>query len=302
MKKLITGGTGLIGSQFKEGHKINSSDYNLLDEQQVRQMYEDIKPEIVIHTAARVGGLGANMNYLGDFFYENIKMNTSVIHYAKEYGVKKLVCFTSTCVFPDKVDYPLTEDKIHLGPPHHTNYAYAYAKRMCDVQVQAYNQQFDTKYFTVIPASVYGPNDNFDLENSHVVPALIHKVYLAMQNNEDIHVWGTGKPLREFIFSKDVAAVCDLLIENHTGTDPVIISRGLGGEVTIEELVTTICDIFNFPNRIVFDSSKPDGQYRKPSSNDKLISIIGDYQFTPLREGLEETIEWFKSAYPNIRR
>jgi GDP-L-fucose synthase len=302
MIKLITGGTGLIGSQFKEGHKLNSSDYNLLDEQQVRQMYEDIKPEVVIHTAARVGGLGANIKYLGDFFYENIKMNTNVIHYAKEYGVKKLVCFTSTCVFPDKVEYPLTENKIHLGPPHHTNYAYAHAKRMCDIQIQAYNEQFNTKYFTVIPASVYGPNDNFNLENSHVVPALIHKVYLALQNNEDIHVWGTGKPLREFIFSKDVATVCDLLLEKHTGTDPVIVSRGLGGEVTIEELVTTICDIFKFPNKIIFDSSKPDGQYRKPSSNDRLMTIIGDYRFTPLREGLEETINWFNSTYPNIRR
>lgn len=302
MKKLITGGTGLIGSQFKDGIKVSSKQYNLLDEEQVIKMYEEIKPDAVIHTAARVGGLGANMNHMGDFFYENIKMNTSVIHNAKQYGVKKLICFTSTCVFPDKVEYPLTEDKIHLGPPHHTNYAYAHAKRMCDIQIQAYNQQFDTKYFTVIPSSVYGPNDNFNLENSHVVPALIHKVHLAMESNSDVEVWGSGKALREFIFSKDVANVCDLLLEKHTGTDPVIISAGVGGEVTIEELITTICDIFKFPNSIKFDSTKPDGQYRKPSSNDRLMSIIGDYRFTNLREGLEETIEWFKSNYPLIRR
>lgn len=300
MKKLITGGSGLIGSQFRDGIKVSSKDYDLLKETDVIKMYQDHQPEVVIHTAAKVGGLGANMNYLGDFFYQNVKMNNEVVHYAKEYGVKKFIGFTSTCVFPHEIEYPLQEDKMHDGPPHPSNYAYAHAKRMLDTQIQAYNDQFGTQYFTVIPTNIYGPKDNFNLENSHVIPGLIHKVYLAMKSNQNVEVWGTGKPLREFLFSRDVAEICDILVDKYTDTKPIILSPSY--ETSIEEAVTTICDIFGFKNKIIFDSSKPDGQFRKPSDNSHLMSIIGDYKFTPFREGLEETIEWFLQTYPNIRQ
>jgi GDP-L-fucose synthase len=301
MIKLITGGSGLIGSEFKDGIKINSSQYNLLKEDDVIRMYQEIKPDVVVHTAAKVGGVKANMDALADFFYDNIKMNTSTIHYAKEFNVKKFVCFTSTCVFPDKVDLPLTEDKIHLGPPHETNYAYAHAKRMADVQIQAYNQQYGTKYFSVIPANVYGFNDNYNLEKGHVVPALIHKVYLSMLKNEDVEVWGSGKPMREFIYSRDVADITNILIDKYEDTKPIIISA-TNQEVSIEELITTICDIFKFKKNIFFDKTKPEGQFRKPSSNEYLKSIIGDYKFTPLRNGLEETIDYFIKNYEKLRK
>jgi len=215
-------------------------------------------------------------------------------------GVKKLICFLSTCVFPDDVIYPLTEDKIHLGPPHTSNAPYAYAKRMADVMIQSYNQQYGTQYFSVIPTNIYGPNDNYSLENSHVIPALIHKVYLAQKNNTDLIVWGSGKPLREFIYSKDVAAITTLLLEKYQGTKPIILSTS--EEISIREVVELICDIFNFKNNIIFDSSKPDGQYRKPSDNSYLKSIIGDYNFTPLRIGLEETISYFIENYNIIRK
>ena len=299
-KKIITGGTGLVGSAFKDGTKLSSKHYNLISEVQTRQMFVDHKPEVVVHTAAMVGGVGANMNYPADFFYNNIMMNTNVINESHIFGVKKLVCFLSTCVFPDSVEYPLDETKIHKGEPHFSNAPYAYAKRMADVQVQAYNKQYGTKYFCVIPTNIYGPNDNFDLANGHVIPMLIHKCYLAKQNNTAFEVWGSGKPLREFIYSQDVADIIDLLLEKYDGTEPVIISNPK--EYSIKDVVDLIVKYVEFEGEVVWLSDKPDGQFRKPSSNKRLLSIIGDYNFTPLEEGLKTTIEWFNENYETVRK
>jgi GDP-L-fucose synthase len=300
MKKIITGGTGLVGSAFKDGTKLSSKHYNLISEVQTRKMFMDHKPEIVIHTAATVGGVGANMNYPADFFYNNIMMNTNVINEAYIFGVKKLVCFLSTCVFPDNVEYPLDETKIHKGEPHFSNAPYAYAKRMADVQIQAYNKQYGTKYFCVIPTNIYGPSDNFDLENGHVIPMLIHKCYLAKKNNTAFEVWGSGKPLREFVFSEDVANIIDLLLENYEETDPVIISNPR--EYSIKEVVDLIVKYMEFEGEVKWLSDKPDGQFRKPSSNQRLIDIIGNYNFIPLEIGLKETIDWFNENYETIRK
>jgi GDP-L-fucose synthase len=300
MKKIITGGTGLVGSAFKDGTKLSSKHYNLISEVQTRKMFMDHKPGVVVHTAATVGGVGANMNYPADFFYNNIMMNTNVINEAYIFGVKKLVCFLSTCVFPDNVEYPLDETKIHKGEPHFSNAAYAYAKRMADVQIQAYNKQYGTKYFCVIPTNIYGPNDNFDLENGHVIPMLIHKCYLAKKNNTAFEVWGSGKPLREFVFSEDVANIIDLLLENYDGTDPVIISNPK--EYSIKEVVDLIVQYMEFKGEVKWLTDKPDGQFRKPSSNQRLIDIIGNYNFIPLEIGLKETIDWFNENYETIRK
>jgi len=300
MVKLITGGTGLIGSAFKEGIKIGSREYNLIDPNSTQHMFDYYQPDVVIHTAAKVGGVGANMEYPADFYYDNIIMNTNVIHYSYKNNVKKLICFLSTCVFPDNVEYPLDESKIHKGEPHFSNSPYAYAKRMADVQIKAYNKQYQTQYFSVIPCNVYGPNDNYNLQNGHVIPMLIHKCYLAKQNSTDFEVWGSGSPLREFIYSKDVADIIDLLLEKYEGTDPVIISNPK--EYTIKYVVELIAKYLNFTGNIVWLKDKPDGQYRKPSSNKKLINIIGNYEFTPLELGLKYTIEWFNKNYPNVRK
>jgi len=300
MKKIITGGTGLVGSAFKDGTKLSSKHYNLISEVQTRKMFMDHKPDVVVHTAATVGGVGANMNYPADFFYNNIMMNTNVINEAHIFGVKKLVCFLSTCVFPDTVEYPLDETKIHKGEPHFSNAPYAYAKRMADVQIQAYNKQYGKKYFCVIPTNIYGPSDNFDLENGHVIPMLIHKCYLAKKNNTPFEVWGSGKPLREFIFSEDVANIIDLLLEKYEGTDPVIISNPR--EYSIKEVVDLIVKYMEFEGEVKWLSDKPDGQFRKPSSNQRLIDIIGNYNFIPLEIGLKETIDWFNENYETIRK
>jgi GDP-L-fucose synthase len=298
--KIITGGRGLIGSEFQEGVKLKSSDYDLREKSEVSRMINELSPTTIIHTAAKVGGVWANMNYKADFFYDNIMMNTNIIHESAIGKVENLIVFLSTCVFPDSIEYPLDESKIHLGPPHFSNDAYAYAKRMAEVQIRAYNEQYKKKYFCVIPTNVYGPHDNYDIENGHVLPSLIHKCYLAKKNNTNWEVWGDGSPLREFIFSRDVAELCDLLLEKYDGTDPVIISTS--EEIHIRELVEIIGKLMNFKGNIEWLPNKPNGQYRKPSDNSKLLSIIGDYKFTPLEEGLTETIEFFVRNYERVRK
>lgn len=299
MNKLITGGSGLIGSAFNEGVKLNSN-VDLRDYSNAESIIQTHNPEVVVHCAAKVGGVGANMQFPADFFMDNIRMNTNVIEACHKLKIPKLVSFLSTCVFPDKVEYPLDETKIELGPPHHSNFAYAYAKRMADVQIRAFNKQYGTQYFSVIPCNVYGPNDNYSLEVGHVIPMLIHKCYLAKQNNTAFEVWGDGTPLREFVYSKDVANIVDLLIEKYEGTDPVIISNPI--EYSIKQVVDLITGYMDFNGEIVWLTDKPNGQYRKPSSNQRLLSIIGDYEFTTLEKGLKESVEWFILNYPTVRK
>ena len=299
MTKVITGGSGLIGSAFKDGVKLTSK-RDLRDYDKAEFAIGMYKPDVVVHCAAKVGGVGANIEFPADFFMDNIRMNTNVIQACKELKVKKLVSFLSTCVFPDNVEYPLDETKIELGPPHNSNFAYAYAKRMADIQIRAFNQQYGTKYFSVIPCNVYGPNDNFSLEVGHVIPMLIHKCYLAKKNRKTFEVWGDGTPLREFVYSKDVANIVDLLIQKYTGTEPVIISNPT--EYSIKQVVDLIVEYMGFKGKVKWLTDKPNGQHRKPSSNAKLLSIIGDYEFTTLEKGLKESIEWFILNYPNVRK
>lgn len=300
-KILITGGNGLVGSEFKgeQYFKPSSKEYDLTDRDQTyRLMLKEF--DGVIHCAAKVGGLGSNMNYKGEFFYNNIIMNTNVIEGARLSKVKNLVAFLSTCVFPDNVEYPLTEKKIHLGPPHFSNDAYAYAKRMADVQIRAYKEQYGLNYKTVIPSNIYGPNDNYDLVNGHVLPSLIHKCYLARENKTPLTIWGSGKPLREFIFSKDVAKLTEWVLHNYNENEPIILSTS--EEVSINDVVGMIVELMNFKGDVIFDSSKPDGQFRKPSDNSKIKNYLPEFQFTPLYTGLKETIEYFEKNYNLVRK
>lgn len=297
---LVTGSTGLVGRCFTGDKFIRATLCDLTDPIQTDNLFRSVKPDAVIHCAAKVGGLKANMTQKGDFFYQNIMMNTNVIEASRKHGVQKLVAFLSTCVFPDDVEYPLNPSKIHLGKPHFSNDAYAYAKRMADVQIQAYREQFGLNYFSVVPTNIYGPGDNYDLENGHVVPTLIHKFYLAKQSGGDVKIWGTGSPLREFVYSEDVALLTEKLLFNYEGSDPVIISTSQ--EFSIKELAETIAEIIEFEGEIVFETEKPDGQLRKPSDNSVIRSLFPDFSFTPLRAGLEKSIQWFIQNYPNVRK
>ena len=300
MKKLlVTGGNGLVGSSINSNIKIGR-EVNLINPSDTLGIFNTEKPTHVIHCAGKVGGVGGNMNYKGEYFYDNIMINTNVIESARKSNVKNLVCFLSTCIFPDNVSYPLTEDKIHLGEPHFSNYPYAYAKRMADVQIRAYREQYGLNYTSVIPTNIYGPNDNFSLEHGHVMPMLIHKLYLAKKNNSDFTVWGSGKPLREFIFSKDVARLSEWAVENYNESEPIIFSPSQ--EISIINLVDLLVKEFNFKGKVIFDDTKPDGQFRKPSDNSKLKSYLPDFKFTPIEEGVKETINWFIQNYENVRK
>ena len=240
------------------------------------------------------------MTKKGEFFFDNIMINTNVLECARTYGVKKLVAFLSTCVFPDDVEYPIDESKIHLGEPHNSNYPYAYAKRMVDVQIRAYREQYGLNYTSIIPTNVYGPGDNFNLVNGHVIPCLIHKCYISKKTGSPFEVWGTGKPLREFIFSKDVAKISEKILSEYEGEDPIIVSTS--EEVSIFHVAETIARCMDYKGKIKWLSNKPDGQYRKPSDNTKLISLFPDLKFTPLEKGIQETVEWFEKNYETARK
>jgi len=298
-KTLITGGTGLVGSAIKDGIKIGKN-YNLTNPKICDSMFNEHKPTHVIHCAAKVGGLGGNMNYKGEYFHDNIMINTNVIESARNSGVTNLVAFLSTCIFPDNIEYPLTEKKIHLGEPHFSNYPYAYSKRMADIQIRAYREQYGLNYTSVIPCNIYGPNDNFSLEHGHVIPMLMHKLYLAQQNNTDFVVWGSGSPLREFIFSKDVAKLTEWALHNYNESEPIIFSTS--NEISIKDLVDLLVTEFEFKGKVIFDNSKPDGQFRKPSDNSKLKSYLPHFQFTSIEDGLKETVKWFKENYETAKK
>ena len=217
---LVTGGTGLVGSACKkvmpEAHYVGSGDFDLRNYEECVAMFEQVEPDAVLHLAGKVGGLKANTDFPGDFFEDNIYINTNVLKCAKDRGIKNVLSFLSTCIFPAKAEYPLREPQLHKGEPHYSNFAYAYAKRMLEVQGRAYSKQHGLYYKCAIPTNIYGPHDNFNLDDSHVVPALIHKCYLAKKDGTDFVVWGSGKPLREFIYSEDVARLAKwALTENH---------------------------------------------------------------------------------------
>ena len=300
MKKLlVTGGNGLVGSAINSDIK-TGREFNLISPYECEKMFETYSPTHVIHCAAKVGGLGSNITKKGEFFYDNIMINTNVIESCRKYNVEKLVSFLSTCIFPDNVEYPLTESKIHLGPPHFSNDAYAYAKRMTDIQIRAYREQYGLNYKSVIPCNIYGPNDNYDVINGHVIPSLIHKCYLAREHKTPLTIWGSGKPLREFIFSRDVAKLTEWVLHNYNESEPILLSTS--EELSIMEVVDIIVELMNFKGQVIYDTTKPDGQFRKPSDNSKIKSYLPSFEFTPIYDGLKETIEYFEKNYNLVRK
>ena len=193
----------------------------------------------------------------------------------------------------------MNEKDLHNGPPHPSNFGYAYAKRMLEVQSSAYRKEWNCNYIVVIPTNIYGQNDNFNLTEGHVVPALIHRTYLAKKSGIDLTVWGSGTPLREFVYSDDIAKLTLWALEHYTEDTPIIFTSGI--EVSIRELTELVAKKIGFKGKLIFDTSKPDGQYRKPSDTTKLKSYMPNFLWTPLEEGIERTVDWFLSNYPNVR-
>lgn len=298
-KVLVTGGQGLVGSALHADVRVGR-ELDLRDPAVVDEMYRQHSPTHVIHCAAKVGGVGGNMSHKGEYYFDNIMMNTNVIEYARRHGVKRLVNFLSVCVFPDNVEYPLDETKIHLGEPHHSNNAYAYAKRMSDVQIMAYREQYGINYTSVIPTNIFGPRDNFSLVHGHVIPMLMHKLYLAQRDNTDFVVWGTGKAKREFIYSEDLAKMVEFVSDHYTEPTPVVLSTS--EEISIREVVDILVEAFNFKGNVVFDATKPEGQFRRPSDNSKIMRYMPDFQFTPFDVAIRRTVEWFVTNYEVARK
>lgn len=298
-KVLVTGGNGLVGSALDADVRIGR-EIDLRDSHQTLELFKYHQPTHVIHCAAKVGGVGGNMSHKGEYFYDNIMMNTNVIESARLVNVQRLVNFLSVCIFPDDVEYPLTEQKIHLGKPHFSNDAYAYAKRMSDVQINAYREQYGINYTSVIPTNIYGPNDNFSLVHGHVIPMLMHKLYLAQRDNTDFVVWGSGKAKREFIYSKDLGRLVTWVLDEYMEPEPIILSTA--EEVSIADLVDILVQSFYFKGRVIFDTSKPEGQYRRPSDISKIKHYLPNFQFTPMETAIRDTVEWFINNYESARK
>lgn len=302
---LVTGAGGLVGYAIRQMNLpdfiyLTHRDLDLTDFSATKTQFTELQPDSVIHLAAVVAGIGGNMIHSGEYFRNNILINTNVLESARLAGSSKLISFMSTCVFPDKCSYPLNEKDLHNGPPHPSNFGYAYAKRMLDVQSNAYRKEWNCNYIVAIPTNIYGPNDNFSLIDGHVVPALIHRTFLAKANGGNLTIWGSGRPLREFVYSEDIARLSIWALNCYREELPIIFSSGI--EVSIGELAELVAKKMKFQGRLVFDASKPDGQYRKPSDISKLQKCLPDFKWTALEEGIERTVEWFLINYPNIRK
>jgi len=304
MKILVTGANGLVGNGIRAiaeqypQHKfvfVGHKDYDLMDSWAVNRLFYQEQPEAVIHTAARVGGIGRNLNSPAQQFAHNILMNTFVIDAAYRYGVEKLIAFSSVCVFP-KDAKELNENNMHGGPPFGAHWSYAHAKRMVDVQIDAYRQQYGFQGCSVIPGNIFGEHDNYDLEDGHVIPSLIHKGFLAQKFGSNFTVWGDGSALREFLYAKDVSKICVELLAKDL-PDRLIVSGEQ--EYSIEQIAERIASEYDVD--IAYDSSKPNGQKARPSNKTLFREIFPDFSFTDIDHAIADSVKWFAENYPNVR-
>jgi GDP-L-fucose synthase len=306
-KVLILGSTGLVGSNLlkKYGEKYPGSnifsprsfEVNLCDWRKTTEYIFSIKPDLVFLCAAKVGGIKANNDYKADFITENLKIQTNVIEACHLSGVKKLVFLGSSCIYPKECPQPIKEEYLLTGPLELTNDAYAVAKIAGIKMCQSYNQQYGSDFISVMPSNLYGPGDNFDLNSSHVLPALIRKFHEAkILGSSSVEIWGTGRPRREFLHVEDLAEALIFLSENYTG--PEIINVGTGEDLTILELAKMIKSVVNYKGEIVFNSSYPDGTMRKVLDVSK-IENMGWSPKISLREGIKTTYEFYKERYEN---
>ena len=298
---VVTGGAGFLGKCIvrkleergcREIFVPRSRDYDLVRMEAVEKLYADAKPDVVVHLAARVGGIGANMRNPGSFFYENLMMGVQLMEQGRLHGLEKFVAIGTICAYPKFTPVPFKEDDIWNGYPEETNAPYGLAKKMLLVQAQAYRQQYCFNAIYLLPVNLYGPGDNFDPEYSHVIPALIKKVFDAKEKGEDsITVWGTGRASREFLYVEDAAEGIVLATERYDKPEPV--NLGAGFEITVRELAELICELAGFDGRLEWDATKPDGQPRRRLDTSRAEREFGFVAKNSLREGLKKTIEWY---------
>ena len=302
----VTGGAGFLGKHLvakleKRGCNIFVpliEDYDLVKMEAVNQLYADAKPDIVIHLAAKVGGIGANRDNPGKFFYDNLMMGVQMMEVGRRAGIEKFVALGTVCAYPKLTPVPFKEEYLWNGYPEETNAPYGLAKKMLLVQSQAYRQQYGFNSIFLLPVNLYGPGDNFDQNSSHVIPALIKKCVDALrEEKQSITVWGSGKATREFLYVED--AVDGILLATQKYNDPEPVNLGSGFEISIKELAELIVELTGFNGKIIWDKSKPDGQPRRCLNTEKAFHQFGFKAKTLFRTGLMRTITWYKkSCYP----
>jgi GDP-L-fucose synthase len=301
----VTGGRGFLGRPLvamltEAGATVStfsSRDYDLTQQREVATMYSDLRPEIVIHLAARVGGIGANQDNPGKFFYDNAVMGMELIEQARKNGIAKFVQIGTVCAYPKFAPVPFSEDDLWNGYPEETNAPYGIAKKALLVMAQAYRRQYGLNAIYLIPVNLYGPGDNFDLNTSHVIPALIRKCIEARRAGAKlVEVWGSGSPTREFLYVDDAARAIMLATEKYDKPDPV--NLGSAHEIAVHDLVALIAQLTGFEGEIRYDGTKPDGQPRRKLNIERARREFGFVAETPFRVGLQRTIEWFAAQRP----
>tara|TARA_Y100000034_G_C6900711_1_gene416532 strand:- start:1409 stop:2299 length:891 start_codon:yes stop_codon:yes gene_type:complete len=290
MKVLVTGGSGFLGQRLKiykpDWYYLSSRDCDLTNSIATSELFQDVKPSAVLHLAARVGGIKDNVMNQGEYYYQNVMINTNVIHQAYLNGVNRLLAALSTCAYPDNLShYPFTEEDFLQGPPTYTNFSYGYTKRMLHIQCQAYRRQYGVNYSTFCPTNIYGSGDHFDSLSSHFVAALITKVAKA-KDGDTIELWGTGAPLRQQLYVDDLCEIIPLLLEKHNTIEPLIVAPN--ENLSIAEMSALLKSQVHKNIKIIYNNNL-DGQFRKDGSNEKLKELIGNYKFTKFKEGVLKT-------------
>jgi len=298
----VTGGAGFLGSYVLEKLAARGAkdvfvprieEFDLVRPEAIQRMLDAARPDLILHLAAHVGGIGANRAHPAEFFYDNLMMGVQLIHEAWKRGVGKFVALGTVCAYPKFTPVPFREDDLWNGYPEETNAPYGLAKKMLLVQAQAYRQQYGFNTIFLIPVNLFGPGDNFDLESSHVIPALIRKCVEARDRGEpEVAVWGDGSPTREFLYVEDAAEGILLAAERYDGSEPV--NLGSGREIRIKDLAETIARLTEFPGKIVWDASKPNGQPRRALDISRAEALFGFRAQMPFEEGLRRTIEWYR--------
>ena len=298
----VTGGAGFLGSFITAKLRERGArdifiptieKYDLVDPNSIHRMLADSRPDVIIHLAAQVGGIGANREHPAEFFYNNLMMGVQLMHQAWQTGVEKFVAIGTVCAYPKFTPVPFREDDLWIGYPEETNAPYGLAKKMLLVQAQAYRQQYGYNAIFLLPVNLYGPRDNFHLNSSHVIPALIRKCIEAQEAGQDeMVVWGDGSPTREFIYAEDAAEGILLATERYNAPDPVNI--GSGREISIKDLALLIARLTGFEGRLVFDTSKPNGQPRRGLDTRRAEERFGFKAQVDFEEGLRRTIEWYR--------
>jgi GDP-L-fucose synthase len=307
-KVLVTGGSGFVGSNLlpllkSTGCQLVSPshcDYDLTEQAEVRRMLGDHKTDLVFHLAARAGGALANREHPAEFCYANLMMGTTMIEESRRAGVRKFVTLIGACSYPEFAPSPIRETELFNAPPHQESAPYSLAKAMSAVLARSYRRQHGFNAIVLVPGNIYGPHDNFDLNNSHVIPALIRKFIDARDAGEpNVVAWGSGRPTRDFVYVEDVCRAIVIAMQNYDDGD--LINLSSGRTITIRELTETVAGLVGFRGKVTWDSSKPEGQLHKVVDVTRMKELLGCECSTPLREGLRKTIEWFMANRSEAR-